>query len=64
MAFAPRLIYADAIDQARTEPTEIGLNCFLCERQNCASRAQAPINRNLAVNELERSVALFSLEAA
>ena len=63
VAFAPRLIYADAIDQARTEPTEIGLNCFLCERQNCASRAQAPINRNLAVNELERSVALFSFEA-
>lgn len=63
VAFAPRLIYADAIDQDRTEPTEIGLNCFLCERQNCASRAQAPINRNLAVNELERSVALFSFEA-
>ncbi len=63
VAFAPRLIYADDIDQARTEPTEIGLNCFLCERQNCASRAQAPINRNLAVNELERSVALFSFEA-
>ncbi|MFD1797093.1 ImmA/IrrE family metallo-endopeptidase [Paracoccus aurantiacus] len=62
VAFAPRLIYADAIDQEKTEPTEIGLNCFLCERQNCASRAQAPINRNLAVNELERSVALFSFE--
>lgn len=62
VAFAPRLIYSDSIDQDRVEPTDIGLNCFLCERQNCASRAQAPINRNLAVNELERSVALFSFE--
>ncbi|MFV0410315.1 MAG: short-chain fatty acyl-CoA regulator family protein [Paracoccus sp. (in: a-proteobacteria)] len=62
VAFAPRLIYADSIDRDKTEPTEIGLNCLLCERQNCASRAQAPINRNLAVNELERSVALFSFD--
>ncbi|WBU64616.1 helix-turn-helix domain-containing protein [Paracoccus aerodenitrificans] len=62
VTFAPRLIYADAIDQDKVEPTDIGLNCFLCERQNCASRAQAPINRNLSVNELERSVALFSFE--
>ncbi|MFV0293443.1 MAG: short-chain fatty acyl-CoA regulator family protein [Paracoccus sp. (in: a-proteobacteria)] len=62
VAFAPRLIYADSIDHERTEPTEIGLNCYLCERQNCASRAHAPINRNLAVNELERSIALFSFE--
>ncbi|WBU55941.1 helix-turn-helix domain-containing protein [Paracoccus sediminicola] len=62
VTFAPRLIYADSIDLERAEPTDIGLNCFLCERQNCASRAQAPINRNLAVNELERSVALFSFE--
>ena len=62
VAFAPRLIYADSIDPDRTEPTEIGLNCYLCERQHCASRAQAPINRNLAVNELERSVALFSFD--
>jgi len=63
VAFAPRLIYADAFDAERSEPTEVGLNCILCERQNCASRAQAPINRNLAVNELERSVALFSFES-
>ncbi len=62
VAFAPRLIYADSIDPERTEPTDIGLNCYLCERQHCASRAQAPINRNLAVNELERSVALFSFD--
>ncbi|MDO5606498.1 MAG: short-chain fatty acyl-CoA regulator family protein [Paracoccus sp. (in: a-proteobacteria)] len=60
--FAPRLIYADAIDPERTEAVEIGLNCFLCERQNCVSRAQAPINRNLSVNELERSLALFSFD--
>ena len=62
IAFAPRLIYADSADPERTEPTDIGLNCYLCERQNCASRAHAPINRNLAVNELERSVALFSFD--
>lgn len=60
--YAPRLIYADRIDLDKTEPTDIGLNCFLCERANCTSRAQAPINRKITINERERSLALFRFE--
>lgn len=59
VAYAPRLIYADGIDLDRTRPVDIGLNCYLCERQNCPARAHAPINRRLAVNERERSLAIF-----
>ncbi|GHG32804.1 helix-turn-helix domain-containing protein [Paracoccus aerius] len=62
IAYAPRLIYADGIDLSRTSPTDIGLNCYLCERQNCPARAHAPINRKLAVNERERSLAIFRFE--
>ncbi|QDY71209.1 helix-turn-helix domain-containing protein [Qingshengfaniella alkalisoli] len=62
VAYAPRLIYADRLNLDRIQPTEIGLNCYLCERPNCASRAQAPINRRLTINEQERSLAIFRFE--
>lgn len=62
ISYAPRLIYADGIDLGRTRPVDIGLNCYLCERQNCSARAHAPINRRMAVNERERSLALVRFE--
>lgn len=62
VAYAPRLVYAEGIDLDRTRPVDIGLNCYLCERKNCAARAHAPINRKLAVNERERSLAIFQFE--
>ena len=62
IAHAPRLIYSESLDLDAIKSTEIGLNCYLCERSNCPSRAQAPINRKLAVNELERSLALYRFE--
>ena len=62
IAYAPRLIYAEGMDMARVQPVDIGLNCYLCERKNCAARAHAPMNRRLAVNERERSLALFQFE--
>jgi hypothetical protein len=62
VSYAPRLVYADGLDADRLKPVEIGLNCYLCERPNCAARAHAPINRRLRVNERERSLALFSFE--
>ena len=64
VAYAPRLVYADGIDLERTRPVDIGLNCYLCERPDCSSRAHAPINRRLRVNERERSLAIFSFEGA
>lgn len=62
VSYAPRLVYADTIDLDRIQPTDIGLNCFLCERRDCSSRAQAPLNRKLALNERERSVAIYTFE--
>ena len=62
VAFAPRLVYADGIDLERTKPVAIGLNCYLCERHDCAARAHAPINRRMTINERERSVAIFQFE--
>ena len=62
VAYAPRLVYADQLSLERIQPTEIGLNCYLCERPNCASRAHAPLNRRLAFNERERSVAMYRFE--
>lgn len=62
VSYARRLIYADAINFEGTNPVNIGLNCYVCEQQNCPSRAFAPINRKLAFNERERSLALFEFE--
>lgn len=62
VAYAPRLVYAEGIDMGRVRPVDIGLNCYLCERANCASRAHAPINRRLAINERERSLAIYRFE--
>ncbi|WP_126979534.1 helix-turn-helix domain-containing protein [Frigidibacter oleivorans] len=62
VAYAPRLIYADGVDLARIRPVDIGLNCYLCERPDCAARAHAPLNRRLRVNERERSLAIFSFD--
>ncbi len=62
VAYAPRLVYADGIDLTRSRPVDIGLNCYLCERPNCAARANPPINRRLQVNERERSLAIFNFE--
>ncbi len=63
VAYAPRLIYAEGIDLTRIRPVDIGLNCYLCERSDCAARAHAPINRRLRVNERERSLAIFNFES-
>ncbi|MTH64037.1 helix-turn-helix domain-containing protein [Paracoccus shanxieyensis] len=62
VSYAPRLVYADGIDLERTRPVDIGLNCYLCERRDCAARAHAPINRRLKVNERERSLAIYEFE--
>ena len=64
IAYAPRLVYAEGMKLETTKPVDIGLNCYLCERRDCPARAHAPINRKLAVNERERSLALFRFEDA
>ncbi|WP_432256686.1 helix-turn-helix domain-containing protein [Limimaricola sp. AA108-03] len=62
VAYAPRLAHAQGLDLDRITPTGIGINCYLCERPNCASRAHAPVNRRLEIDESERGLAIYRFE--
>ena len=42
---ASKLVYAAGMDLDKTEGTPIGVNCRLCERENCSQRAEPPITR-------------------
>ncbi|WP_244913094.1 short-chain fatty acyl-CoA regulator family protein [Pararhodobacter aggregans] len=37
----------------------IGVNCYLCERPDCPSRAYPPINRLFSFSERSRGVSSF-----
>lgn len=63
-SYAPRLIYAQDLDLASVQPVEIGVNCYLCERPNCPSRAYPPINRPFNFSERSRGVSSFSFDEA
>ena len=60
--FAKRLVYSDGFDLDHPEKivTEIGPNCRLCERENCAQRAFPPLSYRLEVNENQRGLSPFS----
>lgn len=58
---ATRLIYAEGWDlRTSAQVTPIGINCRLCERQDCLQRVMPPLNRPLQVDENHRVVAPFS----
>ena len=59
MRHASRLIYAAGMDLEKAEGTPIGVNCRLCERENCAQRAEPPITRTLILDENTRRVSSF-----
>ena len=61
---ASRLIYATGIDLEKTEGAPIGVNCRLCERENCAQRAEPPITRTLILDETTRRVSSFAFSNA
>ena len=61
-AYANNLIYFDGVDTPKLEPTPIGVNCYLCDRPNCASRAHAPLNRKLKFDAHARGVSLYEFE--
>jgi XRE family transcriptional regulator, fatty acid utilization regulator len=61
---ASRLIYASGMDLEKTEGTPIGVNCRLCERENCSQRAEPPITRTLILDENTRRVSSFSFSNA
>ncbi|MEN3289864.1 MAG: family transcriptional regulator, fatty acid utilization regulator [Bradyrhizobium sp.] len=61
---AGRLAYAAGMDLEKTEGTPIGVNCRLCERENCAQRAEPPITRTLILDETTRRVSSFAFSNA
>jgi predicted transcriptional regulator len=61
---ASRLIYATGMDLEKTEGTPIGVNCRLCERENCSQRAEPPITRTLILDENTRRVSSFAFSNA
>ncbi len=62
-AYAGDLVYFEGLDLGKIDPMPIGVNCYLCDRQNCASRAHAPLNRKLRFDAHARSVSLYEFEA-
>lgn len=60
IAYAPRLIYAQQYNLENPQPTPIGINCYLCERQNCRQRAHAPLNKTLSFDERARGMSLYT----
>ncbi|MBV9462407.1 MAG: DUF2083 domain-containing protein [Bradyrhizobium sp.] len=61
---ASKLIYATGIDLEKTDGTPIGVNCRLCERENCSQRAEPPITRTLILDETTRRVSSFAFSNA
>ncbi|NPU09741.1 DUF2083 domain-containing protein [Bradyrhizobium sp. 83002] len=61
---ASRLVYAAGMDLETAEGTPIGVNCRLCERENCAQRAEPPITRTLILDETTRRVSSFAFSNA
>jgi XRE family transcriptional regulator, fatty acid utilization regulator len=61
---ASKLIYATGMDLGKTEGTPIGVNCRLCERENCSQRAEPPITRTLILDETTRRVSSFAFSNA
>ena len=62
--YASRLVYSAGINLATTEAMPIGVNCRLCERVNCAQRAEPPLTRTLMFDETTRGVSPFLFSTA
>ena len=60
--YANRIIYARKFDLKNSPSTPIGVNCRLCERDNCAQRAAPPITRKLRIDESVRGISPFSFD--
>jgi predicted transcriptional regulator/DNA-binding XRE family transcriptional regulator len=61
---AAKLVYASGMDLEKAEGTPVGVNCRLCERENCAQRAEPPITRTLILDENTRRVTSFAFSNA
>lgn len=61
---AAKLVYAAGLNLETAEGTPIGVNCRLCERENCSQRAEPPITRTLILDETTRRVSSFAFSNA
>ncbi len=61
---ASKLVYSAGLDLEKVEGTPIGVNCRLCERENCSQRAEPPITRTLILDENTRRVSSFAFSNA
>jgi predicted transcriptional regulator len=61
---ASKLAYSAGMDLEKAEGTPIGVNCRLCERENCSQRAEPPITRTLILDENTRRVSSFAFSNA
>lgn len=61
---AHKLVYAGGLDLEKVQGTPIGVNCRLCERENCSQRAEPPLTRTLIFDEYTRRVSSFSFSNA
>lgn len=61
---ASKLVYTAGLDLERAEGTPIGVNCRLCERENCSQRAEPPLTRTLILDETTRRVSSFAFSSA
>jgi predicted transcriptional regulator len=61
---AAKLVYASGLNLDAAEGTPIGVNCRLCERENCSQRAEPPITRSLLLDENTRRTSSFAFSNA
>ena len=61
---ASRLVYAGGFDLENSQGTPIGVNCRLCEREDCSQRAEPPLTRSLILDENTRRLSSFSFSNA
>ena len=62
IAYARRLVYAREYNLEALQPARIGVNCYLCDRQNCPSRAHAPLNKRLTFDERARGISVYQFD--
>ncbi|MEW6639721.1 MAG: short-chain fatty acyl-CoA regulator family protein [Pseudomonadota bacterium] len=62
--YAAKLVYAVGMDLEKAEGTPIGVNCRLCERENCSQRAEPPLTRTLILDESTRRMSSFAFSNA
>ena len=57
------IVHADSLDMGKSiKPIPIGIGCHVCERLDCAQRAQPPLGHQVKFDPYTRKLGLFDLE--